>query len=85
MVDAEQCFTQCSLDVCNLSRWVGDGREVAMAKKSKAHPGFKAVASKIAKKQGVSKAEASAMLAASTRKASKAAKKKNPRLKRVKG
>ena len=51
---------------------------------SKAHPGFKAVAAKIAAKEGVSKARASAMLAASTRKASPAAKKKNPRLKRVK-
>lgn len=52
---------------------------------AKAHPGFKAVASKIAKKQGVSKERASAMLAASTRGESKAAKKDNPRLKRVKG
>lgn len=50
-----------------------------------AHPGFKAVASSIAKKQGVSKEAASAILAASTRKASPAAKAKNPRLKRVKG
>lgn len=45
---------------------------------------FKKVAAKIAKKQGVSKEEASAELAASTRKASPAAKKKNPKLKRVK-
>lgn len=52
---------------------------------SKAHPGFKAVASKIAKKQGVSKEKASAILAASTRKASAKAKKANPNLKRVKG
>lgn len=50
---------------------------------AKAHPGFKAVASKIAKKEGVSKARASAMLAASTRRASPAAKKANPALKRV--
>jgi len=54
-----------------------------MAKKK--HPGFKAVASKIAKKQGISKERASAILAASSRRASPAAKKKNPRLKRVKG
>jgi hypothetical protein len=54
-----------------------------MAKK--AHPGFKAVASKIAKKEGVSKKAAGAMLAASTRRASAKAKKANPRLKRVKG
>lgn len=53
--------------------------------KTKAHPGFKAVASRIAKKQGVSVKEASAELAASTRRASSAAKKANPRLKRVKG
>lgn len=51
--------------------------------KSKAHPGFKAVASKIASKQGVSKERAGAMLAASTRRASAAAKKANPRLRRV--
>ena len=53
-----------------------------MAKK---HPGFKAVANKIAKKQGVSVREASAELAASTRRASPKAKAANPRLKRVKG
>jgi len=53
--------------------------------KSKAHPGFKAVASKIAKKQGVSKERASAMLAAGTRRASAKAKRHNPNLKRVKG
>ncbi len=50
-----------------------------------AHPGFKAVAAKIAAKQGVSKEAASAILASSSRKASPAAKKANPRLKRVKG
>lgn len=53
-----------------------------MAKKS--HPGFKAVQAKIAKKQGVSKEAAGAILAKSTRNASAAAKKANPRLKRVK-
>ncbi len=51
----------------------------------KAHPGFKAVAAKIASKEGVSKGAASAILAASSRKASPAAKAANPRLKRVKG
>lgn len=51
-----------------------------MAKK---HPGFKAVASKISKKEGVSKERASAILAASSRGASAKAKKANPRLKRV--
>lgn len=52
---------------------------------SKKHPGFKAVQSKIAKQQGVSKKAAGAILASSSRKASAAAKKKNPRLNRVKG
>ena len=49
----------------------------------KAHPGFQAVQAKIAKKQGVSKERAGAMLAAGTRRASAAAKKANPRLKKV--
>lgn len=48
------------------------------------HPGFKAVQNKIAAKQGVSKKQAGAILAASTRNASAAAKRKNQRLKRVK-
>lgn len=48
------------------------------------HPGFKAVQNKIAAKQGISKKQAGAILAASTRNASAAAKRKNPRLKRVK-
>jgi len=55
-----------------------------MAKK-KAHPGFKRVAKRIAKRSGVSLERARAILAASTRRASTAAKKRNPRLKRVKG
>jgi len=54
-------------------------------KRSKKHPGFKAVARKIARKQGVSIERAEAILASSTRKASPAAKRRNPRLKRVKG
>lgn len=54
-----------------------------MAKK--AHPGFQAVASKIASKEGISKGRASAILAASSRNASAKAKRGNPRLKRVKG
>ena len=52
-------------------------------KHSKAHPGFEAVAAQIAKKQGVSLERARAILAARTRKASPAAKRRNPRLKRV--
>jgi hypothetical protein len=51
----------------------------------KKHPGFKAVAEKIAAKQGVSKESAGAILAAGARKASKAAVKANPNLKKVKG
>ena len=51
---------------------------------SKSHSGFKSVQSHIAKKQGISKKRAGAILAASTRKASSSAKRKNPRLKRVK-
>ena len=46
--------------------------------------GFKNVAKSIAKKQGISQERASAILASSTRKASSAAKKRNPRLRRVK-
>ena len=53
-------------------------------KKTKKHPGFKAVQARIAKKQGVSKQAAGAILAASTRGASSKAKKANPRLWRVK-
>ncbi len=52
---------------------------------SNKHPGFKAVQEKIAKKEGVSEDRAGAMLAASTRHASKEAKKENPNLKKVKG
>jgi hypothetical protein len=49
-----------------------------------AHPGFKAVQAKI-QGEGYSKKIAGAILAARTRNASAAAKKKNPHLKRVKG
>jgi hypothetical protein len=45
---------------------------------------FQAVASKMAAKQGISKSRASAELASATRKASPAAKRKNPKLKKVK-
>ena len=50
----------------------------------KAHPGFKSVQSKI-EKEGYSAKSAGAILASSTRGASKGAKKANPNLKRVKG
>jgi hypothetical protein len=56
-----------------------------MAKHSAKHPGFKAVASKIARKEGVSREAAGAILAKSSRGASKAAHKANPRLNKVKG
>lgn len=46
---------------------------------------FKAVQNKIASKEGVSKKRAGAILASRTRKASPAAKRKNPNLKKVKG
>lgn len=46
---------------------------------------FKAVASKIARRQGISKDRASAELAASTRRASPQAKKENPKLLKVRG
>lgn len=51
----------------------------------KKNPGFKAVQSKIAQDQGIPQDRAGAILAASTRSASPAAKKKNPALKKVKG
>jgi hypothetical protein len=53
--------------------------------KAKKGMGFKAAQSQIAKKQGISKERAGAILAAGARKASAAAKKKNPNLKKVRG
>lgn len=52
---------------------------------AKAHPGFASVQSKIARQQGVSRERAGAILAHSSRNASPAAKRKNPRLKKVGG
>ena len=49
------------------------------------HPGFKKAAASIASKEGISMKRASAILASSSRKASSKAKKRNPRLNRVKG
>ena len=54
------------------------------AKKEVPVTGFKNVQSSIAKKQGVSKKAAGAILASATRKASPAAKRANPALKKVK-
>lgn len=53
--------------------------------KAKKHRGFKAVQKEIASKQGVSMERAGAILAAGARKASPAAIKANPRLKKVSG
>lgn len=55
-----------------------------MAKGKKSHPGFAKVQSSIAKKEGISKDRAGAILASAARKASPAAKKANPALKKVK-
>lgn len=49
----------------------------------KKHQGFKSAQAKIAKKEGVSADRAGAILAAATRRASPAAKKRNPNLKKV--
>ena len=54
------------------------------AKHLGAHPGFGAVQNSI-EKEGYSKKAAGAILASRTRNASKGAKKRNPRLFRVKG
>lgn len=54
-------------------------------KHTKAHPGFQSVAASIAEKMGVPLARGRGILASKTRGASPAAKRKNPRLKRVKG
>lgn len=53
------------------------------AKKAK-HPGFKAAARSIAKKEGVSDNDADDILASASRKASSTAKKSNSKLNRVK-
>lgn len=60
-----------------------EGQVAPVAKKKL--KGFKANAQAIAKKQGIPLDRAKAILASGARKASKAAKKKNPNLKKVKG
>ena len=52
---------------------------------AKAHPGFKVIQKRISENEGVSMKAAGAILAKSSRNASPAAKKANPRLRRVKG
>jgi hypothetical protein len=54
-------------------------------KKKKKLRGFKKNQAAIARRQGISKKRAGAILAKASRGASAAAKKRNPRLKRVKG
>lgn len=51
---------------------------------AKSHPGFKSVQNSIAKKEGVSKKSAGAILASASRGASKKAKAINPKLRKVK-
>lgn len=53
-------------------------------KPSKAHPGFQGAAESIASREGLSMASAKAILGASSRHASAAARRVNPRLNRVK-
>jgi len=56
-----------------------------LAKKKKSHPGFKSVAQKISQEQGIPLENANAILASSSRNASKKAKAKNPNLNKVRG
>jgi hypothetical protein len=55
-----------------------------MAQSKVKHPGFEKASASIAKRQGVSQSRADAILAAGTRKAGAKAKRKNPRLRKVK-
>jgi hypothetical protein len=61
-----------------------DPTERPMAK-AEAHPGFAGVQAEIARRQGIGKERAGAILAAATRRANAKAKKKNPHLNRVQG
>lgn len=58
---------------------------MATKKSSSKHVGFKHAQNSIAKREGVSKKVAGAILASATRKASKSAKAKNPKLRKVRG
>ena len=60
-------------------------RDEKVAGKSKAHPGFAGAEKQIMAKEGLSKASAGAILGKTSRDASAAAKRRNPRLNRVKG
>lgn len=54
-----------------------------IAYKSKAHPGFAAVESGIARREGIPMKNAGAILASASRGASKSAKAANPKLRKV--
>jgi len=69
---------------CIQKYYIYEQKRNTMATK-KSHPGFKAAAKSIASKGGYSMKSAKAILASASRKASPAAKKKNPRLNKVKG
>lgn len=64
----------------HVDKVISGGRKMAKAKKGM---GFKAAAKSVAKKQGISQREANAIIAAGARKASPAAKKRNPNLLKV--
>jgi len=59
--------------------------ESKMQKMKEKHPGFKAVAVSISKKQGIPVKNAKAIVAATSRRASEKAKAANPMLKKVMG
>lgn len=54
-----------------------------MTNRRNSHPGFEAIAREIAARQGIPVKNARAILAKKTRAASEAAKRRNPRLRRV--
>lgn len=83
MTDGNSETMLTSMDVHRKNLY-GDNRD-GFLHNDPAHPGFAAVQSKIAKKSGVSQQAAGAILASASRGASAAAKKANPRLKKVKG
>ena len=77
----EEAVRESKGDKHNLMR---HGQEVS-SKGGGRHPGFAKVQSKIASQQGLSRKAAGAILASRTRSSSAAAKKANPRLKKVMG
>lgn len=68
-----------------MARATSSGSRAKGMRHSAAHPGFHAVQEHIAAEYGGNMKKAGAILGSKTRGASKAAKKRNPRLKRVKG